>query len=180
MGHNQGRIIGIPLANCGKRGHLLGRFVKQPHKRAGRSCGAARPPHPAQERDPMRIASFIILPLALMASSSASGQVPALVEVHLSNFRFTPRTLVFDHGRPYTLRIVNRAGGGHDFTAPEFFARANVAGNSRAMVEGGEVEVPPGQAREIRLVAPPAGTYQLKCSHSFHKFFGMSGTIIVR
>jgi len=128
----------------------------------------------------MRIASFIILPLALMASSSVSGQAPALVEVHLSNFRFTPRTLVFQHGQPYTLRLVNRAGGGHDFTAPEFFARASVAPASRALVEGGEVEVPPGQVREIRLVAPPAGTYRLKCSHSFHKFFGMSGNIIVR
>jgi uncharacterized cupredoxin-like copper-binding protein len=142
-------------------------------------CGAF-PPHPAKQRDPMGIASFIILPLALMASSSVSGQVPGLVEVHLSNFRFMPKVLVFEHGRPYVLRLVNRAGGGHDFTAPEFFARSKVAGVSRALVQGGEVEVPPGQVREIRLTAPPAGRYKLKCSHTLHKFFGMSGTIVVR
>ena len=128
----------------------------------------------------MRIARFIILPLALMASSSVSGQVPALVEVHLSNFRFTPRVLVFQHGRPYTLRLVNRSGGGHNFIAPEFFARTEVSASSRAMVRGGEIEVSPGQVREIRLVAPPPGRYKLKCGHSFHKFFGMSGTIVVR
>jgi uncharacterized cupredoxin-like copper-binding protein len=128
----------------------------------------------------MRIASFIILPLALMASASVSGQSRALVEVHLSSFRFTPRTLVFDHGRPYTLLLVNRTGAGHDFTAPEFFGRSRVAAASQRLVEGGEVDVPPGQVREIRLVAPPPGTYSLKCSHTLHKFFGMSGTIIVR
>ena len=128
----------------------------------------------------MRIASFLILPLALLASSSVSGQAPGLVEVHLSSFRFTPRTLVFDHGRSYTLLLVNRTGAGHDFTAPEFFARSRVATASQRLVEGGEVEVPPRHVREIRLVAPPAGTYSLKCSHSLHKFFGMSGTIIVR
>ena len=128
----------------------------------------------------MRTASLVILPLALMASSSVSGQVPALVEVHLSNFRFTPRVLVFNHGRPYTLRLVNRSGDGHDFTAPEFFARANVSASGRAMIRGGDIEVPPGQVREIRLVAPPPGRYKLKCGHSFHKFFGMSGAIIVR
>jgi len=128
----------------------------------------------------MRIARFIILPLALMASSSVSGQVPGLVEVHLSNFRFTPRVLVFDHGRPYVLRLVNRSGGGHDFTAPEFFARSGIATANRTLVQGGEVEVPPGQVREIRLTAPPPGRYKLKCGHTFHKFFGMAGTIVVR
>lgn len=128
----------------------------------------------------MRIARLIVLPLALMASSSVSGQVPALIEVHLSNFRFTPRVLVLAHARPYTLRLVNRSGGGHDFTAPEFFARANVSASSRAMVRGGEIEVPPGQVREIRLVAPPPGRYKLKCGHRFHKFLGMSGEIVVR
>jgi uncharacterized cupredoxin-like copper-binding protein len=180
MGQTHCRIVGTPWRNR-REGAPVARLC-QATALEGQALivRGAVPRHPAKERDPMRIARFIILPLALMASSSVSGQAPALIEVHLSNFRFTPRTLVFDHGRPYTLRIVNRAGGGHDFTAPEFFARSNIAAGSRGLVEGGEVEVPPGQVREIRLVAPPAGPYKLKCSHTFHKFFGMSGTIIVR
>ena len=51
------------------------------------------------------------------------------------------------------------------------------------VVFGGTDELYLGKRIEIRVlpaVAPPAGTYKLKCSHTFHKFFGMSGTIIVR
>jgi uncharacterized cupredoxin-like copper-binding protein len=51
----------------------------------------------------------------------------------------------------------------------------------RGLTAEGEVEVPPGQVREIHLTAPAAaGSYKLKCSHSFHKMFGMSGSIVVR
>jgi uncharacterized cupredoxin-like copper-binding protein len=47
------------------------------------------------------------------------------------------------------------------------------------IAEGG-IEVPAGQAVEVHLTAPAAGTYKLKCSHAFHKMFGMSGSIVVR
>ena len=57
---------------------------------------------------------------------------------------------------------------------------AKVAAEDRQLVAEGEVEVPPGQVREIHLTAPAAGSYNLKCSHSFHKLFGMSGKIVVR
>lgn len=116
----------------------------------------------------------------LLAASSATAQAPTVVEVHLSNFKFTPRTIVLDHGRPYVMRLVNVAGGGHDFTAPAFFAASTIAARDRALTMEGEVEVPPGQAREIHLTAPRAGSYRLKCSHSFHKMLGMSGQIVVR
>ena len=61
-----------------------------------------------------------------------------------------------------------------------FSPRAAVAPDDRRWVQEGEVEVPPGQVREIHLTAPAAGSYKLKCTHSFHKMFGMSGTIVVR
>lgn len=128
----------------------------------------------------MRIARLFALPLMVTATSNAGAQAPAVVEVHLSNFKFTPRTIVLDQGRPYVLRLVNDSGGGHDFSAPAFFARANVALPDRPLVHGGEVEVPGGQVRQVRLTAPPAGRYKLKCTHSFHKMFGMSGSIVVR
>jgi plastocyanin len=35
-----------------------------------------------------------------------------------------------------------------------------------------------GETRDIALV-PAAGRYKLKCTHTFHKLLGMSGTIIV-
>ena len=91
-----------------------------------------------------------------------------------------PRTITLDHGRSYVLRLANVADGGHDFTAPDFFAAANVAPEDRRLVAEGEVEVPPGQVREIRLTAPAPGSYKLKCGRSFHKMLGMSGDILVR
>jgi len=128
----------------------------------------------------MRIARLIVLSSLVLALSPAPAQAPTTIQVQLANFSFSPKTIVLDHGRSYVLRLVNVSSGGHDFTAKEFFARATVAPGDRRWVQEGEVEVPSGQVREIHLTAPPAGSYKLKCSHSFHKMFGMSGAIIVR
>lgn len=128
----------------------------------------------------MRFAFLSALALAFAAAQPATPQAPAAVNVQLSNFKFTPRTIILDRGRPYVLRLYNASSGGHDFTAPAFFGAAAIAPSDSRWVMRGEVEVPPGQLREIRLTAPGPGRYPLKCTHKFHKFFGMSGTIIVR
>jgi uncharacterized cupredoxin-like copper-binding protein len=128
----------------------------------------------------MRVGPLFALPLMLLAGSSAMGQSASVVPVQLSNFKFAPSTIVLDHGQPYVFRLANVSGGGHDFTAPAFFGAATISPADRRWIQDGEVEVPSGQVREIRLTAPAAGTYKLKCTHSFHKMFGMSGRIIVR
>ncbi len=128
----------------------------------------------------MRYAFLLAAPIALFGAQPATPQAPAVVNVQLSNFKFTPRTIVLDHGRAYVLRLYNASSGGHDFTAPSFFSAATIAPSDRRWVTGGEVEVPPGQLREIRLTAPAAASYKLKCTHSFHKMLGMSGKIVVR
>jgi uncharacterized cupredoxin-like copper-binding protein len=128
----------------------------------------------------MHIIRLIAFPLLVLAYSSAPAQAPATIQVQLANFKFTPSTIAFEHGRPYVLRLVNASSGGHDFTAPAFFAAVTVAPTDRRWIQEGEIEVPAGQVREIHLTAPAAGTYKLKCTHSFHKMFGMSGRIIVR
>jgi uncharacterized cupredoxin-like copper-binding protein len=120
------------------------------------------------------------MPIALVAAQPATPQAPAAVNVQLSNFKFTPNTIVLDHGRPYVLRLFNASSGGHDFSAPTFFAASTIEPSDRRLVTEGEVEVPAGQLREIRLTAPAAGSYKLKCTHTFHKAFGMSGKLIVR
>ena len=123
----------------------------------------------------------VLIAFAIAAAApAATAQTPTVFNVQLSNFKFSPRQIVLDHGHAYVLRLANVAGGGHDFTAPEFFAASAVAPADRRLVAEGEVEVPPGQVREIHLTAPAAGRYKLKCSHSMHKFFGMSGKIVVR
>ena len=128
----------------------------------------------------MRYAFLAVVPLAILGAQPATPQAPAAVNVQLSNYKFSPRTIILDHGRSYALRLYNASGGGHDFTARDFFAAASVLPSDRRWISDGEVEVPPGQLRVIRLTAPAAGRYKVKCTHTFHKMLGMSGTIIVR
>ena len=129
----------------------------------------------------MRIAALSALPLMVLCVQPAASQAPTVIGVQLDSFSFTPKDIILNHGQSYVLRLENIADGGHDFTAPEFFAASAIAANDRHLISEGEIEVPPGQVREIRLTAPVvAGNYPLKCSHSFHKMFGMSGSIFVR
>jgi uncharacterized cupredoxin-like copper-binding protein len=115
--------------------------------------------------------------------AAATAQAPdwagaQRVEVRLSSFDFTPSTLHLKAGRPVVLHLVNSGSGGHDFTAPAFFAAARVRPTDRGSAVKGSVELSGGQSVDIALV-PTAGTYPLKCSHAFHKTFGMSGRIVV-
>lgn len=122
----------------------------------------------------------LVIGAALVLPTTSSAQAPATVEVQLSSYRFAPRPIQLEQGRPYVLRLVNSSGSGHNFAAPAFFAAATVTPQDRAWLKNGKVEVPSRQVREIRLVAPAAGTYRLKCTHFMHGAFGMNGEIIVR
>lgn len=128
----------------------------------------------------IRLLSTAVL---LLASGSAAAQAPdwaqaQRVEVKLSNFDFTPSALHLRAGRPVVLHLVNTSSGGHDFSAPRFFAAAQVRPQDRGAVDEGSVEVRPGGSVDVALV-PKAGRYPLKCGHAFHKMFGMSGSITV-
>ena len=104
----------------------------------------------------MRYALLFAIPMAALGAQPAAPQTAAVVNVQLSNFRFAPRTIVLDRGRAYVMRFYNASKGGHDFTAPAFFAAARVAPADRRMVVEGEVEVHPGMVHEVRLTAPAA------------------------
>ena len=127
--------------------------------------------------------------LALCAAAMAASAllaVPAVaqpdwadarrVEVKLDSFSFTPSTIHLRAGQPVVLHLVNVSSGGHDFAAREFFANATMRDPGAA--PGGRVEVGKHESRDIALV-PRAGHYPLKCTHAFHKMFGMSGEIVV-
>lgn len=121
---------------------------------------------------PAFIALLLVLPLPALAQDSPE---PRTVEVRLSSFSFEPRALALTAGRPIVLHLVNTSGGGHNFSAPQFFAAS--AGVSGPVVEG-EVEVPGNQSVDIRLT-PLRGSYRLRCTHMMHTAFGMRGTITV-
>jgi uncharacterized cupredoxin-like copper-binding protein len=117
--------------------------------------------------------------LLLAAAAATASAQPAMVPVELSNFKFAPNIVQLRAGAPVTLHLQNDSGGGHSFSAPAFFAAARLDPRSAGLVHNGMVDIPGRGAVNIALV-PAAGTYKLKCTHTLHAAFGMTGTIVVR
>jgi plastocyanin len=119
--------------------------------------------------------AFILILFLAIAAAAPPQEVPRTVEIRLSSFDFTPSTIRLAAGRPVVLHLVNTGGGGHNFAAPEFFAAAT---GVQGPVQRGRVEVAGRQSVDIRLT-PARGTYRLRCTHTLHTSFGMTGRIVV-
>ena len=115
-------------------------------------------------------------PAGMLAAQPAS---PETVSVTLSSFKFAPAELRLRHGRTYRLALINASGGGHDFSAPEFFAASSIAAADRGLVVDGKVKLAGKQTVEIVLTPGKAGAYALRCTHFLHSSMGMTGRIIV-
>lgn len=130
------------------------------------------------------IAAIAILAALPAASPSPPGAVDWAsarpINVQLSSFAFDPATITLQSGQPYDLHFTNDSSGGHDFAAKAFFAAAQVMEADRAKIAAGKVEIEGGQSVDVHLVAPPPGTYKVRCTHFMHSAFGMSGEIVVR
>ena len=114
--------------------------------------------------------------LSLIGSAAATQTATPVQTIQLYSYGYGPDPIVLSAGQPVTLNFVNRAGKGHDFTAPSFFSSSKiVAGN----VAEGEIDLRAGQSGSVTLV-PSAGRYKVHCGKPFHKMLGMSGDIIVR
>jgi uncharacterized cupredoxin-like copper-binding protein len=124
--------------------------------------------------------SFILVLAAAAATAPVSAQAPhaATVTVRLTSFDFTPSTIRLHAGQPVVLHLVNAASGGHDFSAPAFFAAARVDPGSAGRVRRGTIDVRGRGSVDVRLV-PAAGRYRLRCTHFLHSTFGMTGEIVV-
>ena len=100
---------------------------------------------------------------------------PATQTIELASFSYAPSPIHLKAGQPVTLNFVNHAGGGHDFTAKEFFASSSMISGSAPK---GEIELKAHESRSITLT-PRAGTYPVHCSHFMHSAMGMRTTIVV-
>ena len=123
-------------------------------------------------------ASRLAAAAALAFIGSAGNAQPAtpVQTIQLYSYGYNPDPIILDAGKRVTLNFVNRAGKGHDFTAPRFFSSSKiVAGN----VGKGEVDLGAGQSASVTLV-PTAGRYKVHCGKPFHKVMGMRGDIVVR
>ena len=121
----------------------------------------------------------LFLATMLVAAPLAAAAQPAgqTVDVRLTSFDFTPSELHLRAGQAVVLRLTNASGGGHNFSAPQFFAAAQVAAGQN-VIRNGTIEVPSHQTVSVRLT-PQRGDYRLRCTHTLHTTFGMRGRIIV-
>lgn len=131
-----------------------------------------------------RIAIAIVFAAALPASAgttpSADWAAAQPVTIELSNFKFTPSTLTLHRGVAYRIHLLNKASGGHNFVAKEFFAQSTVAPEDRGKLKSGGIGLDGGEAADFRLVPQQAGTYKIRCTHFLHSSFGMTGTVVVQ
>jgi len=119
--------------------------------------------------------ALAVLTLLALPAVTAAQPAPSTVEIRLSNFDFTPSTIRLRAGQPVVLHLVNTAHGGHNFAAPEFFAAASGVSGP---VTRGKVELHGNQSVDVH-VTPARGHYHLRCTHTMHTAFGMSGEIEV-
>ncbi len=120
----------------------------------------------------------LLAPMFVGAPATAQDKAER-IEVTLSNFKFTPNMISLRHGQSYVLHLVNKAGGGHNFSAAKFFAAAEVVSADRAKITGGKIELAGGATADLHFTAPAAGSYEIKCTHALHAAFGMTGKFVV-
>ncbi|MGO8915675.1 MAG: cupredoxin domain-containing protein, partial [Stellaceae bacterium] len=114
---------------------------------------------------------------AAACAGGAGAATAETVELVMTEYRFSPDRLLFQHGLPYRLVLVNRGAELHELTAPEFFASIALD-NPDSLAQGGkEVVLRPGERQELRFVALRPGRYPMSCAD--HDWAGMVGEIVV-
>jgi plastocyanin len=124
------------------------------------------------------ILTLMLVPLGGMGGAMAQTATP--ISVTLTDYAFTPGTLDLKTGATYQLHFVNSGSKDHNFSAPEFFAAAQVAADDQAKLSKGIVELGSGKSVDITVTPGQAGTYAVECTHFMHKMMGMHGNIVVQ
>lgn len=117
---------------------------------------------------------------AAIAAAQPQAVPPEMeeVEIVLDDFSFTPKDLPLHQGEAYRLHFVNRGSGGHSFSAPEFFAAAQIDPDDMAKLSKGRIDLRKSEDAHVDLV-PAAGVYAVRCTHFLHSALGMKGSIKV-
>jgi uncharacterized cupredoxin-like copper-binding protein len=108
---------------------------------------------------------------------TAVAPVPVTVSVVMSDYKFAPDRLTFQHDTHYRLHLENHGKETHEFTAPTFFASAKIDNPGVLNREHTEIVMQPGDVKDIFLTPGKPGTYDLRCSD--HDWNGMVGGITV-
>ena len=126
-----------------------------------------------------QIAAALIL-ISTLASAALAQPSPTVINVQLSDYKFTPREIDLKAGEPYVLHLTNTGGKSHDFTAKAFFQAVSLAPGAAPKVRNGNVDLDGGENVDVAFVAQTPGTYEMHCSEFLHAMLGMKGLIVVR
>ena len=124
------------------------------------------------------ILTLVLVPLGGM--DGAMAQTATQISITLTDYAFTPGTLDLKAGTAYQLHFVNSGSKDHNFSAPEFFAAAQIAADNQTKLSKGIVELGSGKSVDITVTPGSAGTYAVECTHFMHKMMGMHGNIVVQ
>jgi len=100
------------------------------------------------------------------------------VDVVTTEYKFLPKSFVFQKGTPYRLHLVNKGKEMHEFTAPEFFKTLGTRDTAALNEDKVEIELAPGATKDLYFVPLQTGKFPLRCSD--HDWAGMIGRITVR
>ena len=115
--------------------------------------------------------------------ASADWSKQETVTVTMSDFAYTPASLVFREGIPTRLVIENQGSQKHYFTAEDFFraiAARKVQSNTDGEIKAPyftAIEVYPGRSLDLYFVPVTRGAYPLHCTIPGHSELGMRGEI---
>jgi len=123
--------------------------------------------------------AFVAIALAL-GSLAAVAAEPAsrTMTVIATNYQFEPARLVFRRGVAYRLHLENRGSEMHEFHAAEFFKSAEIRNPAVLNGDKTEVDLQPGDKKDVDLVPRRAGHFRLYCPD--HDWAGMTGKITVK
>jgi len=124
------------------------------------------------------ILTLLLVPPGAMGGAMAEAATP--ISIALTDYAFTPGMLDLKAGTIYQLHFVNSGSKDHNFSAPEFFAAAQIAADDQAKLSKGIVELGGGKSVDITVTPGQAGTYPVECTHFMHKMMGMRGNIVVQ
>ena len=124
------------------------------------------------------ILTLMLVPMDAMGAAMAETATP--ISISLTDYAFTPGTLDLKAGTTYQLHFVNSGSKDHNFSAPEFFAAAQILPDDQAKVTKGQVGLGAGQTVDITVTPGGAGTFAAECTHFMHKMMGMHGNIVVQ
>jgi len=122
--------------------------------------------------------AFVLALTAALPAHGAVAQTP--ISITLSNYSFSPTAIQLQAGTTYTLHFVNNGSKDHNFSAPEFFAAAQIAPADVSKIEKGLVDLGSGQSVDVTVTPVRAGSFAVECTHFMHKMMGMHGVITVQ